>query len=69
MRLQYAHCRLANLKENCGATLPDECDPSLLREPIVNELVTIISQFDEAIVASYESLEAYYLAKYLFHLR
>ncbi|KAK0168759.1 hypothetical protein PV327_002529 [Microctonus hyperodae] len=68
VRLQYTHCRLVSLEENCGVKLPSECDPSLLKEPIVNELVAAISQFDEAVVSSYQTLEPCHLLKYLFHL-
>ncbi|CAG5100718.1 Similar to Rars2: Probable arginine--tRNA ligase [Cotesia congregata] len=70
IKLQYTHCRLANLKDNCcEVTVPDKCDPSLLKEPIVDELIRIIAQFDEAVIASYQTLEACYLVKYLFNLR
>lgn len=69
MRLQYAHCRLTNLEKNCGANLPSECDPSLLQEPIVNELVALIGQFDEAVISAHQQLEPCHLVKYLFHLR
>lgn len=70
IKLQYTHCRLSNLKDNCcEVTVPDECDPSLLKEPIVDELITIIAQFDEAVIVSYQTLEACYLVKYLFNLR
>ncbi|XP_074114673.1 arginyl-tRNA synthetase, mitochondrial isoform X2 [Cotesia typhae] len=69
IKLQYTHCRLTNLKDNCCEVIvPDECDPSLLKEPIVDELIRIIAQFDEAVIASYQTLEACYLVKYLFNL-
>ncbi|XP_063995163.1 probable arginine--tRNA ligase, mitochondrial [Diachasmimorpha longicaudata] len=68
VKLQYTHCRLFGIEENSGATLPSECKPHLLTEPIINDLVTAISQFDEAVVLSYQTLESCYLAKYLFNL-
>ncbi|XP_015122634.1 probable arginine--tRNA ligase, mitochondrial [Diachasma alloeum] len=68
VKLQYTHCRLFGIEENSGATLPSECNPQLLTEPIINDLVTAISQFDEAVVLSYQTLESCYLAKYLFNL-
>ncbi|XP_008549531.1 probable arginine--tRNA ligase, mitochondrial isoform X1 [Microplitis demolitor] len=68
IKLQYTHCRLVNLKENCGATVANQCDPTLLEESIIDELIMSIAQFDEAVVASYQTLEACYLVKYLFNL-
>ncbi|XP_043281083.1 probable arginine--tRNA ligase, mitochondrial [Venturia canescens] len=68
VKLQYCHCRLVNLEENCETKLASECDPSMLREPIVNDLVTKIVQFDEAIISSYRALEPCHLVKYLFEL-
>uniref|UniRef100_A0A0C9RV09 Probable arginine--tRNA ligase, mitochondrial n=1 Tax=Fopius arisanus TaxID=64838 RepID=A0A0C9RV09_9HYME len=68
VKLQYTHCRLSGIEENSGATLPSECNPQLLTEPIINDLVSAISQFDEAVVLSYQTLESCYLAKYLFNL-
>ncbi|XP_034939653.1 probable arginine--tRNA ligase, mitochondrial [Chelonus insularis] len=68
IKLQYTHCRLHNLKENCGVHLRKECNPSVLEEPIIDELISLICKFDDIILFSFETLEACYLAKYLFHL-
>lgn len=68
VKLQYTHCRLVNLKRNCGATLPSECEPSLLREEVVDDLIVLIAKFEEMVLKSYEELEPCILTGYLFHL-
>ncbi|KAK2579032.1 hypothetical protein KPH14_002825 [Odynerus spinipes] len=68
VKLQYVHCRLVSLEENCGATFVPECDPSLLKEPIAEDLVFIISKFDNAVLKSYQDLEPCILVTYLFQL-
>ncbi|XP_053974638.1 probable arginine--tRNA ligase, mitochondrial isoform X2 [Hylaeus volcanicus] len=67
-KLQYTHCRLTNLEYNSGATLVAECNPSLLKETEVDNLIILISKFDEVILKSYEQLEPCILTVYLFHL-
>lgn len=69
VKLQYTHCRLINLKLNCGAILPSECEPSLLREEVVDELIVLIAKFEEIVLKSYEEMEPCILTGYLFHLR
>ncbi|XP_019884553.1 probable arginine--tRNA ligase, mitochondrial isoform X2 [Camponotus floridanus] len=69
VKLQYTHCRLINLKRNCGAVLPSECEPSLLREEVVDELIVLIAKFEEIVLKSYEEMEPCILTGYLFHLR
>ena len=69
VKLQYTHCRLFSLEENSGATLPSECDPSLLQESTAQDLIFKIGLFDEAVIESYEKLEPYILIRYLSHLR
>lgn len=68
IKLQYAHCRLCSLEELSGATLVIECDPSLLKEAEVDQLILLISQFDEVVLKSYEELEPCVLTIYLFRL-
>ncbi|KAL6257894.1 hypothetical protein P5V15_011493 [Pogonomyrmex californicus] len=68
IKLQYTHCRLVNLERNCNAILISECDPSLLQEEIIDDLVTLIARFDEIILKSYEEIEACVLIVYLFNL-
>ena len=69
VRLQYAHCRLVSLGENCGAVLPKECDPTLLQETVAQDLIFMIATFDEAVIECYNKLEPCILVKYLFKLR
>lgn len=68
IKLQYTHCRLSTLEYSSGATLTRECDPSLLKEKEVDDLIILISKFDEVVLQSYEELEPYILTKYLFCL-
>lgn len=68
IKLQYSHCRLCNLEELCGAMLVTECDPHLLKELEVDNLIILISQFDEIVLKSYKELEPCILTIYLFHL-
>ncbi|XP_076641549.1 arginyl-tRNA synthetase, mitochondrial [Halictus rubicundus] len=68
IKLQYTHCRLTSLERNCGATLITECDASLLKEPEVDDLIILISRFDEVILRSYEEFEPCVLAVYLMQL-
>ncbi|XP_012170429.1 probable arginine--tRNA ligase, mitochondrial isoform X1 [Bombus terrestris] len=68
IKLQYAHCRLCSLEELSSATLVTECDSSLLKEAEVDQLILLISQFDEVVLKSYEELEPCVLTIYLFHL-
>ncbi|XP_043259470.1 probable arginine--tRNA ligase, mitochondrial [Colletes gigas] len=68
IKLQYTHCRLNNLKHTTGATLITECNPSLLKEEEIDNLIILISQFDEVILKSYKELEPCILVVYLFSL-
>ncbi|XP_046435389.1 probable arginine--tRNA ligase, mitochondrial [Neodiprion fabricii] len=68
VKLQYVHCRLTSLEENSGAKLPTECDPSLLREQIIEELIAQIGRFDQTVVRSHRELEPCVLVNYLFAL-
>ncbi|KAK7872518.1 hypothetical protein R5R35_013763 [Gryllus longicercus] len=68
IRLQYTHCRLWNLEKNSGATLPHDCDPSVLTEQEATQLVQQIARFDDVLKRSYEELEACILVNYLFKL-
>lgn len=69
MKLQYTHCRLVSLERNCGAVLTSECEPSLLQEEVVDDLVILIAKFEEVVLKSYEEIEACILTAYLFNLR
>ncbi|XP_065212459.1 probable arginine--tRNA ligase, mitochondrial [Planococcus citri] len=68
IRLQYSHCRLYSLEENCGIKLPIECDLSVLKEPEAVKLIIEISRYEDVIVKSYNHLESGILLKYLFEL-
>ncbi|CAG2056953.1 unnamed protein product, partial [Timema podura] len=67
-KLQYTHCRLYSLEQNCGAQLPTECDPSVLQETEAVLLVIEVARFDEVLNKSHEELEACVLVSYLFRL-
>lgn len=69
MSLQYTHCRLVSLEENCGATIASECIPELLAEPSAVELALFLGQFDEAVMRTFREHEPYVLVHYLFKLR
>ncbi|XP_011162479.1 probable arginine--tRNA ligase, mitochondrial [Solenopsis invicta] len=68
VKLQYTHCRLISLERNCGAILISECEPSLLQEEIVDDLVILIAKFEEVVLRSYEEIEPCILTTYLFNL-
>ncbi|KAG5311716.1 SYRM protein, partial [Acromyrmex insinuator] len=68
VKLQYTHCRLGSLERNCGAILTSTCEPSLLQEEVVDELVILIAKFEEVVLKSYEELEPCILTVYLFNL-
>nr|CAD7457317.1 unnamed protein product [Timema tahoe] len=67
-KLQYTHCRLYSLEQNCGAQLPTECDPSVLQETEAVLLVIEVARFGEVLNKSHEELEACILVTYLFRL-
>jgi len=69
VKLQYTHCRLGSLERNCGTILTSKCEPSLLQEDVVDELVILIAKFEEVVLKSYEELEPCILTVYLFNLR
>ncbi|XP_075227217.1 arginyl-tRNA synthetase, mitochondrial [Lycorma delicatula] len=68
IKLQYTHCRLINLEENCNQDLPDKCDPLLLEEYEAVNLVQEIARFDEIIQSSFLKQEPYIIVNYLFKL-
>jgi len=69
VKLQYTHCRLVSLERNCGIILTSECEPSLLQEKIVDDLIILIAKFEEVVLRSYEEIEPCILTTYLFNLR
>ncbi|KAK9882098.1 hypothetical protein WA026_018943 [Henosepilachna vigintioctopunctata] len=68
IKLQYTHCRLINLQENCGATLPDEFVPEALKEQEVMSLIKCMAKFQDVLYTTEEQHEACILVTYLFHL-
>lgn len=68
VKLQYAHCRLHSLNESCGVDEAKTLDLHLLQEPEAQRLIFEIMRYPENILICTETLEAYCLVKYLFHL-
>lgn len=68
IKLQYLHCRLWSLEQNCGVTLPEECDPGYLKEPIMLDLIAEIAKFEDVLLRAKEEYEACVLVAYLFRL-
>ncbi|XP_002126846.3 putative arginine--tRNA ligase, mitochondrial [Ciona intestinalis] len=67
--LQYTHCRLCSLEENCGVPLVSCIDLNVLEQ--YQDMVNIIkhlSCYSEVVKAAYVSLEPSYVLKYLFQL-
>lgn len=68
IKLQYTHCRLCSLEKNSGAVAAKACDPNLLSETVVTDLVKELGRFSDIIQQSEDQLEACILVTYLFHL-
>ncbi|CAK1551580.1 unnamed protein product [Leptosia nina] len=68
IKLQYLHCRLWSLEKNSGAVLPDFCEPDLLDEEIIGDIVTELAKFDNVLQRAYYEQEACILVNYLFKL-
>ncbi|XP_012277166.1 probable arginine--tRNA ligase, mitochondrial [Orussus abietinus] len=68
VKMQYVHCRLSNLEKNCNVKLVHECDPTLLMEPVVDEVALVLGKFEESVFKSYQTLEPCILTIYLFAL-
>lgn len=67
-KLQYTHCRLVNLEENCGVKLPEQCKPEFLLENETLDLISHLAKFYETIYRSSSEMEACILVNYLFQL-
>ncbi|CAH1402565.1 unnamed protein product [Nezara viridula] len=67
-KLQYTHCRLCSLEENCGVLLPKEINATVLMEPIVFELMYELTRFQDVINSCQNELESSYLVNYVFKL-
>lgn len=68
IKLQYLHCRLWSLEQNCGVPLPDVCDPKYVPEEIVGDVVAELARFEDVLQRSLEEYEACILVNYLFRL-
>ncbi|ANB11171.1 arginine--tRNA ligase [Sugiyamaella lignohabitans] len=70
--LQYAHSRLCSIERNAESLVDlstlHEADFSLLKEPIAEELVRILAQYPDILLASLRSLEPSTVVTYLFKL-
>ncbi|XP_066984203.1 probable arginine--tRNA ligase, mitochondrial isoform X2 [Macrobrachium rosenbergii] len=67
-KLQYVHCRLVNLQENCGVEFVHTVNTRFLTEPVAISLVCEIARFDEVLIETYRELEPCILVNYLFKL-
>ncbi|XP_073981119.1 arginyl-tRNA synthetase, mitochondrial isoform X1 [Rhodnius prolixus] len=68
VKLQYTHCRLCSLEEICGVEAPTVCEPDLLTEPLLLEIILEIARSEEVIQFSMENMESSNLVSYLFKL-
>lgn len=68
IKLQYTHCRLCSLEENCGVIAAQCCNPELLLEQEAMSLIKEIARFHEVLYSAQEQLEACILVNYLFNL-
>ncbi|KAA0202026.1 hypothetical protein HAZT_HAZT009609 [Hyalella azteca] len=69
VRLQYTHCRLVQLEQNCGVALNLDAQlQSLASEPAALACVALIAKYEEILYEFHESLEPYILVSYLFKL-
>ena len=71
VKLQYTHARLTSLLDKCqdlDTELDTESLGELLAEPIAVELVWVIARYDEVLAASFTSLEAVTMVKFLFEV-
>lgn len=66
--MQYTHCRLHSLEENCGIIPARTCNPEVLREEDAITLLKEMAKFRDVLHLSSEQLEACILTTYLFHL-
>lgn len=68
IKLQYLHCRLCSLEKNCEVAIPNFCDPLLLSEEIVGEVVRELATFEEVLNRALIENEACIIVNYLFRL-
>ncbi|XP_073967397.1 arginyl-tRNA synthetase, mitochondrial isoform X2 [Choristoneura fumiferana] len=68
IKLQYLHCRLWSLEQNCGVAIPQVCEPGLIKEKIVGEVVAELAKFETVLNRSFTEYEACVIVNYLFRL-
>ncbi|CAH2091684.1 unnamed protein product [Euphydryas editha] len=68
VKLQYLHCRLWSLEKNSGVTIPTNCEPELLTEEIIGEVVAELARFEEVLNRSLIENEACIIVNYLFRV-
>lgn len=68
IKLQYLHCRLWSLEQNCGVSLPDDCDPNYIPEEVIGDVIAELAGFEHSLHRSLEEYEACILVNYLFRL-
>ncbi|XP_044749483.1 probable arginine--tRNA ligase, mitochondrial isoform X2 [Coccinella septempunctata] len=68
IKLQYTHCRLHSLEENCGVKMPRQLVPEIIIEPEAINLIKLMAKFQDVLYETEEKFEACILVTYLFHL-
>ncbi|XP_035430933.2 probable arginine--tRNA ligase, mitochondrial [Spodoptera frugiperda] len=68
IKLQYLHCRLWSLEQNCGVSLPDTCEAECLSEEVIGDVIAELAKFENTLQKSLDEYEACILVNYLFRL-
>lgn len=68
VKMQYVHCRLVSLEENCGVQYTSSVDFSCLAEAEAHNIIREIARFDEILMDSYKEMEPCILVNYLLKL-
>ncbi|XP_063380110.1 probable arginine--tRNA ligase, mitochondrial isoform X1 [Cydia fagiglandana] len=68
IKLQYLHCRLWSLEQNCGIAIPETCEPRLISEQVIGDVVAELAKFETVLNRSYTEYEACVIVSYLFRL-
>ncbi|XP_037773741.1 probable arginine--tRNA ligase, mitochondrial [Penaeus monodon] len=68
VKMQYVHCRLVSLEENCGVQYTSSVDFSCLSEAEAHNIIREIARFDEILMDSYKEMEPCILVNYLLKL-
>lgn len=58
-----------SLIENSEMEIAMECNPEILKESVVDELVFVFGLYEEMLLKSHEKLEPCIFVNYLFRLR